>query len=264
MGWLEGKVAVITGAGSGIGRAVAERFVAEGARVGIVDRDPDRIAAVTAALKDVAVGAPADVTVFADLARAMDAVRERFGPIDVVVANAGIFDGYASLLQVPPDVWQQAFGQIFSVNVLGVLWSVRAALPDLQQRGGRVVVTVSSAGFYPHGGGVLYTASKHALVGVVRQLAAELAPAVRVNGVAPGGTMTGLTVWSGLAPYSARASMSESERAERIRSRNPLRLVMQPEDHAAAYVLLASDQSRAMTGVVIESDGGIGIRGAGR
>jgi NAD(P)-dependent dehydrogenase (short-subunit alcohol dehydrogenase family) len=263
MGWLDGKVALITGAAAGIGRAVAERFVAEGARVGLVDIQGERAAALAEQL-GAAVAARADVTDYPQVAAAAAQVRKALGPVDVVVANAGIFDGYAPLAEVPPEVWEAAFRQLFAVNVLGCLWAVRACLDDLRARSGAVVMTVSSAGFYPHGGGVLYTASKHALVGAVRQLAAELAPTVRVNGVAPGGTLTELSVWPPLAPYSPRAGWSEAERAARIAARNPLGLTMRPEDHTAAYVLLASDQSRAMTGVVIESDGGIGVRGSGR
>jgi NAD(P)-dependent dehydrogenase (short-subunit alcohol dehydrogenase family) len=260
MGWLEGKVAVVTGGGSGIGRAVAARFVQEGARVCVVGRSADRLTEVAAEHGDQVLACPGDVSSFDDNQRAVDLALERFGRLDVFVANAGVFDCFARLLDMHPSTLDRASDEVFAVNVKGALFGARAALPSLLETGGNLIFTLSNAAFYPDGGGVLYTASKHALVGLIRQLALELAPRVRVNGVAPGGTSSEVGGPPSLAEICARRRVG-AERDELIRGRTPLRFVQQPEDHVGAYVLLASEQGRAMTGTIIESDGGIGIRG---
>jgi len=251
----------VTGGGSGIGRAIVERFVLEGARVCACDISAERLQAGFGDTGGEVVCVQADVTSAADNRRAVATAVERFGRLDVFVGNAGIFDGYPRFRDLPPETLESAFHEVFSVNVKGCLLGALAALPELVKTGGNMVFTVSTAGFYPDGGGVLYTASKHALVGLIRQLAFELAPAVRVNGVAPGGTLTALAVAPSLRSVAGWGARTPEEKARRVRERTPLRMVMAPADHAAAYVLLASDQARSMTGIVIESDGGVGIRG---
>jgi NAD(P)-dependent dehydrogenase (short-subunit alcohol dehydrogenase family) len=261
-GWLDGKVALVTGGSAGIGRAIVERFVAEGARVCAMSRSRDRLGQLRDALGGASVAVAAgDVTRLEDNARAVEAAVAAFGRLDVLVANAGIFDCFAPLEGLAPEVMDRAFDEIFAVNVKGCLFAAKAALPALRAAGGgSIIFSASQASFYPDGGGPIYTASKHALVGLIRQLAFELAPRIRVNGVAPGGTVTEIAGPPSLADWCARRKMGE-ERAESIRRRNPLGLAQQPEDHTASYVLLASDQSKAITGAVIESDGGLGIRG---
>ena len=259
-GWLAGKAALVTGGASGIGRAVVGRFVAEGARVCVLDRAADQLAALVEAHGGAVVVAPGSVTRLEDNQRAVDLALGTFGRLDVFVGNAGIFDYFARLVDLPADAVEQAFDEVFAVNVKGYLLGAKAAVAHLQASGGNMVFTVSNAGFYPDGGGPIYTASKHAVVGLIRELAFELAPTVRVNGVAPGGTMTALSGPPSLRALGAGRPTGEA-RAAMIRQRNPLGLAQQPEDHAAAYVLLASDQARAITGAVIPSDGGIGVRG---
>jgi NAD(P)-dependent dehydrogenase (short-subunit alcohol dehydrogenase family) len=259
-GWLEGKAALVTGGASGIGRAVVERFLAEGARVCVLDRAPDQLAGLVAGHDGRVVIAPGSVTQLADNQRAVDLAVGAFGRLDVFVGNAGIFDYFARLVALPADRIEQAFDEVFAVNVKGYLLGAKAAAPHLQASGGNIVFTVSNAGFYPDGGGPIYTASKHAVVGLIRELAFELAPTVRVNGVAPGGTITALSGPPSLAELGA-GRLTGAARAAMIEQRNPLQLAQQPADHAAAYVLLASDQARAITGAIIPSDGGIGVRG---
>lgn len=260
MKWLQNKVALVTGGGSGIGAAIVRRFIAEGARVGVLDLSAERLEALAREFPDDVVTIAGDVRSLADNERAVAKTVEAFGKLDTFVGHAGVFDGFQRLDQIEPDRLEAAFAEIMDINVKGYILGARAALPSVRESGGTMIFTTSNAGFYPDGGGVLYTASKHAEVGIIRQLAFELAPHIRVNGVAPGGTVSNLS----LAPsLRGGPQISPEERAERIRRRNPLQRIGQPEDHAAAYVLLASDQSPFITGTVICSDGGIGIRGTG-
>ena len=125
----------------------------------------------------------------ADARAAVEAVTSSFGGLDVLVNCVGIFDFYRGLADLADDQLDAAFDEMFAVNVKSQLVTVRAALPELRRAGGSVVLTVSTSGFYPGRGGVLYVASKFAVRGCVIALAHELAPEVRVNGVAPGGTL---------------------------------------------------------------------------
>lgn len=262
VGWLEGKVAWITGGAAGIGRAVTLRFLQEGARVLVFDRSEAALSALEAEVpKGRAVLLAGDVRAPQDLEEAVRLVRHHFGGLDILVGNAGVFDGFMRLEDIPWSDLGIAYQELFDVNVKGNLLASRCAIPLLKERGGNVIFTVSGASFYPDGGGVLYTASKHAVLGMIRQLAFELAPTVRVNGVAPGGTLTGLKVIPALADRVP--ALDAEERARRIARRNPMRLAMAPEDHVGAYVLLASEQAKAITGHVIESDGGLAVRGLG-
>ena len=260
-GWLDGKIAIVTGGASGIGRAVVERFIQEGAKVCIYDLDAEKLDQLSKSLPSgAAVTAQGDVTRLEDNRRAVTAAVNAFGKLDVFVGNAGVFDGFVTLEKLPDEKVSEAFDEIFHVNVKGYLLGAKAALPELLKTSGNMIFTASSAGFYPNGGGPIYTASKHAVVGLIQELAHELAPRVRVNGVAPGGTVTNLRAVASLRAL-APAPLEAQAREARSRSRNPLRLAMHAEDHVAAYVLLASDQTRSMTGEIIHSDGGLGARG---
>ncbi len=261
MGWLEGKVALAVGGGGGIGRAVVDAFVQEGARVGVLDVDPDRVRALEA-YGDRVRGVVGDATRWEDNLRAVEATVEAFGGLDVLATFVGVFDFYTKLEEIPPERLLDACEEVFRVNVASYLLSTKAALPHLVRRpGSSVVFTVSTSGFYPGRGGVLYVASKFAVRGLVVQLAHELAPRVRVNGVAPGGTLG--TSLRGLASLGLadRRLGDRPGREEELKARTPLQLALGPEDHAAAYVYLASDRARGVTGTVLHSDGGIGIRG---
>jgi cis-3,4-dihydrophenanthrene-3,4-diol dehydrogenase len=259
-GWLEGRVALVTGGASGIGRAVVERFLAEGARVVSLDLAAGAFEDLPAARRERLHALTGDVRRFADGEAAVAAALERWGRLDAFVGNAGVFDCFAGLRAMSGEVLDAAFDQIFAVNVKGALLGARAALPALEESGGSIIFTLSNAALYPDGGGPLYTASKHALVGVVRQLAHELAPRVRVNGVAPGGTTSLVGGVPALREICDKRPVGDARDAH-IARRTPLGFAQEPRDHAGVYVLLASDQARAMTGVVIPSDGGVGVRG---
>jgi NAD(P)-dependent dehydrogenase (short-subunit alcohol dehydrogenase family) len=258
-GWLDGKRALVVGAGSGIGRAVLDAFRAEGARVAALELDPakaDRLAAERPACLAVR----GDATVLADARAAVGAVTESFGGLDVLVNCVGIFDFYRGLADLADDELDAAFDEMFAVNVKSQLVTVRAALPELRRAGGSVVLTVSTSGFYPGRGGVLYVASKFAVRGCVIALAHELAPEVRVNGVAPGGTVgTELTGPRSLG-LAGRVLDAVPGREQDLRLRTPLQVALGGQDHAGSYVFLASDRARGITGTVVHSDGGAGVR----
>ena len=257
-GALAGQVALVTGGASGIGRAVAERFVAEGAGVVVLDRDGG-------ALQDLQRTAPPEVVAIEgradradDLEGALRFADERFGRLDVLVANAGVHDHHRSLRSLTPDELDRGFDELFAVNVKAVLLGVRCALSRLVETEGSVVITVSPASFQAGGGGALYTASKHAALGLVRQLAYELAPRVRVNGVAPGATRSHLRGPPALGEHGT--DWEDAATLDLVRSVTPLGFVADPADHAGAYVLAASRRDgRAMTAAVIRTDGGVTV-----
>ncbi len=264
MGWLDGQVALVTGGGAGIGRGIVERFVAEGAKVGVLERFPERVQQLKEQLGDSVAPIQGDVSKLEDNERAVAATVAAFGKLDTFVGNAAIFDNMTSLVNLPRESIDKAFDELFAVNVKGYLLGAKAAVPELLKTEGSIVYTVSNAGFYPAGGGPLYTSSKHAVVGLIRQLAYELAPKIRVNGLAPGGTITDLRGLQalGTADQSTYSRAPAEQLAEMMKGSNPLELAATPADHAGSYVYLASkENSRACTGVIIESTGGIGVRG---
>lgn len=258
MGWLDDHTALVTGGGSGLGLAITRRFIAEGARVGVLDRAGDRLEQVADELGDDVVTVEGDVTDGTDNERAVSATVDAFGSLDVFVGNAGIFDDNVSISELPDDV-EESFVELFGVNVLGYLLGARAALPELVASDGRMVFTASSPGSYgAGGGGILYVPSKHAVVGLIRQLAFELAPRVRVNGVAPGYVPTNLAAGQTIDRESGQLSDPEAFDP----SVHPLNYCPEPADYTGAYVLLASEaNSRPMTGTVIRADLGRSVRG---
>ena len=258
-GWLDGKAALLTGAGSGIGRAVVDAFLAEGASVCVLERSPRKCEELRTLGDAVAVveGDATDARVNAEAARETLA---RFGRLDALVTFVGVFDVYTPLGEIPEEAFDAAFDETYSVNVKSAMLTARAALPALRNARGSIVMTLSTSSYYAGRGGSLYVSSKFALRGLVLQLAHEVAPAVRVNGVAPGGTLS--TDLRGLRSLGQADQPlgDRPNREEELRARTPLQIALRPEDHAGAYVFLASDRSRGMTGEVIRSDGGIGVR----
>ena len=260
MGWLQNKVAIVTGGASGLGRAIVERFVAEGARVAILDKSRERGQELASKLGEKVVAIVGDVTSLPDNQRAVAETVTRFGHLDCFVGNAGIWDFNASIVDLPDDRIGAAFDELFSVNVKGYLLGAKAAFRELAKTRGNIIFTVSNAGFYPCGGGPLYTSSKHAVVGLIRQLAYELAPKIRVNGVAPGAIPTDLR-----GPRSldmTERSIAQIPLKEVAERGLPLGKLPSPSDYTGSYVLLASNEnSSTATGGVIICEGGMGIRG---
>lgn len=245
---LEGSSVVVTGAGSGIGRAAALRFAAEGARVVVADIDAERADAVVGEIE--AAGGTA-VAVTGDLCdqtvvdRVVSTAVERFGGLDVLVNNAGVMDRMSAASDVSDAEWERVIG----VNLTAPFLLTRAALPHMLARGrGAIVFTASEAALRGSAAGTPYTVSKHGIVGLTRSVAVMYRNAgIRANAIAPGGTRTNLVVDvrpgshgpTALAPYMQNIGR-----------------VADADEQAAAIVFLASAAASNINGVVVPTDGG--------
>ncbi|QEP09046.1 MULTISPECIES: 3-(cis-5,6-dihydroxycyclohexa-1,3-dien-1-yl)propanoate dehydrogenase [Glutamicibacter] len=258
--WLEGKRALIVGAGSGIGRAVLDAFLAEGAQVAALERDTSKVALLKDQLPDIPV-ILGDASTRESNQKAVDATLKAFGGLDTLVNCVGIFDFYQGIGELNPDQIDSSFNEIYSVNVKSHIHSVKAALPALRMSGGSVILTESTSAYYAGRGGIMYVSSKFAVRGLVTALAHELAPEIRVNSVAPGGTIgTDLRGADSLGLRDRSLGNTPNREAD-IAARVPLQVALSGEDHAWSYVFLASDRSRGISGDVIHSDGGMGVKG---
>ena len=200
-----------------------------------------------------------DVSLYETAARAVQAACDTWGGLDAYVANAGLWDFHKRVEKQSPDELLNGYLEIFGVNFLGALYGAHAALAALRESRGSLIVTGSNASFLAGGGGALYTASKFALRGLVLQLAKEFAPDVRVNGVAPGATDTGISGPKALG-QAGKEMNSDTARMSVMAEHMRLGRVSAPEDHASLYVLLASRQeSSYVTGAMLLSDGGLTI-----
>jgi NAD(P)-dependent dehydrogenase (short-subunit alcohol dehydrogenase family) len=262
MARLEQQVVLVTGGASGLGLAIVERCIAEGANVGVLDRSESGCAALQARFGARVTCVVGDVRDYQDNERAVAACVERFGRLDTAIGNAGIWDYSVPLTDIPADRIADAFDEVFRVNVLGYLMLAKAAVRPLAETRGALVYTVSNAGFWPSGGGALYTATKHAVVGLVRQLAFEFAPYVRVNGVAPGAIATQLKGPATLGQESRE--FPGDAMARRAPGFVPIGRMPTPAEYAGAYVFFASREDNVpATGAVLNHDGGFGVRGLG-
>jgi NAD(P)-dependent dehydrogenase (short-subunit alcohol dehydrogenase family) len=244
---LEGKVAVVTGAASGLGHATAERFVREGARVHLVDRDDDSVRAVAAALGDAATAHVADVS---DAAAMEDTARRVLGsePVDAVFANAGI-EGVGSAADLDDADWERVIG----VDLKGVWLSSRWFLPGMvERRSGAVVNTASVGGLVGVPRIFPYAAAKGGVVSMTRQMGLDYAPyGVRVNAVCPGAVITPLVERN----WRAKGEDLDERRAA-VAADYPLGRVGKPEDVANAVLFLVSDEAAWITGHALVVDGG--------
>jgi meso-butanediol dehydrogenase / (S,S)-butanediol dehydrogenase / diacetyl reductase len=250
---FEGKTAVITGAGTGIGAAIARRFAAEGAQVILTGRRSAPITAVAAETGGVAVAG--DAADPAHMERLVTLGRERFGGLDVMVCNAGGF-GFGTLTETGPGDWQQAF----EANLTTAYASARAALPALVERQGNVLMIASIAGLAAGPEALGYVTMKHGLLGLTKSIARDFGPeGVRCNAICPGWVRTEMADME-MSELMARKGLGSREEAYALVTRDvPLRRPAEGADVAAAAAFLCADEARMITGAILTVDGGATI-----
>ncbi|SDT89969.1 SDR family oxidoreductase [Stappia sp. ES.058] len=245
-GRLAGKVAIVTGAGSGFGEGIAKLFAGEGASVIAADINGEAAQRVAGEIGPSAAAVTADVGKRADVEAMCQAAQERFGGLDILVNNAGYTHRNGSLMEVDEDT----FDKIFAVNAKAIYLATQAAVPMLNARGGGVILnTASTAGLRPRPGLTWYNASKGWAITATKSMAVELAPDnIRVNALCPVAGETGmLSMFMGEDTPEKRAQFVASI---------PLGRLSQPRDIANAALWLASNEAEFITGVALEVDGG--------
>ena len=248
---LEGKVAIITGAGSGIGRAAALLFASEGAKLVLGDRSESvhATAAQVAGAGGAALALTMDAGLESDVTNLVATALRVHGPLDVAFANAGVSGGMASIFELTPEAWTE----ILRVNLIGPWLMVKHAGKAMADagRGGSIICTASVAGIRSGAGGPAYSASKAGVINLAMVAAQQLSETnVRVNAICPGLTETGMT-----KPVFDIAK--ERNVTDRIGRLNPLRRAAQPEELARVALFLASDDASYVNGQAIAVDGGL-------
>jgi NAD(P)-dependent dehydrogenase (short-subunit alcohol dehydrogenase family) len=246
---LAGRVAVITGGASGIGRASAEALAAEGARAVIADVDEENGVATAEAIGD-ALFVKTDVRVSEDVQSLIEEVVRHYGRLDVLFNNAGI-----SVPGKVADISEDEWARVLDVNLSGVWRGMRYAAPVMIQAGhGSIINNASVQALVGVPGWAGYAASKGGVIALTRQAAVELAPSgVRVNAIAPGTILT---------PMNERIFARAPELAARWQGEHPLARLGRPQDVAGAVVFLASDDAAFVTGECLRVDGGLVVNGS--
>jgi NAD(P)-dependent dehydrogenase (short-subunit alcohol dehydrogenase family) len=252
---LAGKVAIVTGGASGIGRGMVERFAAEGARIVIADVETDKGEALAATLGPDVFFRRTDVSDPEQVGALVATAVEKFGGLHVMVNNAGI-SGTMHRRFFDDDLAD--FHRIMTVNVLGVMAGTRDAARHMADNGGGSIINVSSIGGIQAGGGVMtYRASKAAVIQFTQCAAIELAyHEIRVNAIAPGNIPTPLVAKSAANMDAEQLERFEAAIRETMRADRPLKREGTPEDIAEAALYFATDRSRYVTGTVLPVDGG--------
>jgi NAD(P)-dependent dehydrogenase (short-subunit alcohol dehydrogenase family) len=250
-------LAIVTGAGSGLGRAIAVKLAADGFSVATVDIDESSAKATARLLGGKAAAFQADVSRAADLDRAVSAAVAALGPLEVMVNNAGILDGYFDVDDMDEALWRK----VIDIDLTGVFLGCKRALKEMLPRGrGRIVNMASVAGLNGTGGGAAYIAAKHGVVGLTRQMAVQYAArGLRVNCVCPGAIPTELRAHSqailgpGVPDMSGRGVVVN---ADQVRALVPVGVRGTPENVADAVGFLASDAADYINGHALVVDGG--------
>jgi 3-oxoacyl-[acyl-carrier protein] reductase len=245
---FENKIVVITGGGSGMGRAMAHEFIAKGARVAVLDIFPERATKTVGELSDPsrALAVQVDISDPASVESAVSEVVVWGGTIDVLCNNAGIVDSFRPAHEIPLDEWHRTI----AVNLTGPFLMSRAVIPIMLEHGGGAIInTASISSFSAGGGGSAYTSAKHGVLGLTRQLTFDYGRhGIRVNAICPGATRTGLTMPEGGSDFLPD---SDTEVA-----RTPAQRWGEPEDIAKMAVFLASDDADFIHGSAMVVDGG--------
>jgi NAD(P)-dependent dehydrogenase (short-subunit alcohol dehydrogenase family) len=248
---LQGKVAVITGAASGMGLAMAVRFAAEGASVVAGDWNAERLEGAVSQIKAAGgtiTGAQGNIADQATAEGLVDLAISAYGRLDVLCNNAGVMDYMQGVGELSDDIWRRVLG----INLDGPMFTSRRAVRYMLEHGGGSIINIASTAAL-HGGaaGAAYTASKHALVGLTRSTAWMYATrGIRCNAICPGATRTNI----GETMLPERMDPTGSQRAQQFAALVPAYL--EPEDIAALALFLASDESRHINGAIIPADGG--------
>jgi 3-oxoacyl-[acyl-carrier protein] reductase len=242
---LDGKTALVTGAGSGIGKCIAETYAREGARVALADIDPDAAKAAARTIGNNAIALRCDVSKKADFIAVVEGTLSAFGTLDILVNNAGATHINKPML----DIGEEEYDRIFAVNVKGVFLGCQAVVPHFRKQGGGVIINIgSTAGLRPRPGLSAYNATKGAVHILTKSLAVELAPdRIRVCAIAPVATETPLLP-SFLGPAAGQR--------EKFIATVPLGRLALPQDIANAALYLASADAAFVTGNIVEVDGG--------
>ena len=242
---LDGKTALVTGAGSGIGKAIAETYAREGARVALADVNLEAAKSAARAIGNNAIALHCDVSKKTDFAAAIDETLSAFGALDILVNNAGTTHINKPMMEIGED----EFDRIFAVNVKGVFLGCQAVVPHFRKVGGGVIINIgSTAAVRPRPGTTAYAGTKGAVHTLTKGLAAELAPdRIRVCAIAPVATETPLLP-SFLGPAPGQR--------EKFVATVPLGRLAQPQDVANAALYLASSDAEFLTGNIVEVDGG--------
>jgi NAD(P)-dependent dehydrogenase (short-subunit alcohol dehydrogenase family) len=254
---LNGKVALITGAGTGIGASIAQRFVADGARICITGRRQEMLDEVAQSLPGgTAVTCAGDVTRLEDVERMVETALGFAGRLDVLVNNAAIDPGGTTIVDLDPELWHR----VLETNLTGPLYLMKASIPHMIEGGGGSIINIASLGGLRCLPGMpAYCASKAGLIMLTQQVALDFGPAnVRCNAVCPGGTRTAMLEKS-LGPLAEAIGTDLEGVFARISSMVPLKRTANPSEIAGICSYLASDDSTFMTGAVLLVDGGAAI-----
>ena len=245
---LKNKVAVITGAGSGMGKAMAELFASEGARVLVSDIKAERVQETVKGIianGGTATGIVTNVAKEEDVKKMIDTAMGTYGTIDILVNNAGVMDNFTPVEDVSDELWNKVMG----VNLNGPFYACRLAVPVMVKKGRGVIINISSiGGLNGSRAGAAYTSSKHALIGLTKNIGFMYGPkGIRCNAIAPGGVTT--NIMEGASPHPFGYERMSTGIASNIRTAESIEI-------ARLALFLANDESSFVNGTVITADGG--------